>query len=248
MLNRKKLLCFSIALAVSCFRAETAEGGSHQQGVRGHLRGLKETPVTTLTWSQYSEWGIEEPQLHCTSPGAQYNHIVGDTGFNISSGVAHAHPPLACTAKKIWPNGYGYMTFTSGLRADESVAANFSDGLEEDEVWPVSGSKTSAFPDTLYYNMNFKPSWSIFYSWMYAEDGNEYGILMNARVAYGPDGWWIGSKDCKAYEDEKNSGLLSFKCKYWAYEGGDEDRYEPERHLLLTTGLNANSLNYSVLH
>ena len=219
------------------------------EDVQGHLRGLifrKAAPVTTLTWSQSSEWGVEMPELYCTSPGAQNNHIEGDAGFNISEGTSFADPPLACSAEKIWPYGFGYMSFTADLNADESVAANFTDGLEEDQVWHVSGSKPKPFPDTLYYNMNFEPSWSIFYSYMYASDSIEFGILKNARVAYGPDGWWIGSTDCETYEDDLNFGLLSFKCKYWAYTGSG-DRYMPERQLRLTTGLNVNYLNFSVV-
>ena len=201
----------------------------------------------TLTWSEFSEWGVEGPELHCRSPGAP-RYTVTTEGFNITSGAGYAKPPLSCTAEKKWPYGYGYMQFTAGTAASDSVAANFTHDLEDNQMWKVSGSSTtSSVPTELYYTMNFDPTESIIFQVMLASDDIGYYGMKDLKVAYGSDGWWLGSDKCATYTDEGNGGVTSFACDAYRWGPNEGLVLDPAKKLRLTYGLNVNQLNYSIV-
>ena len=245
--NARILLCVC-AFALGSYGAH-AKLRMESNKMQSHPRGLtfrKETPVNTLIWSQYSDYPIQSPELWCTSPGAPEDTVT-DAGFNISAGSAHANPPLTCSAKQDGPNGYGLMKFTAAVSIGESVVANFTYGLEVNQVWHASTPTTSgSFPEQLYFNMNFEPTWSTRYSYMVESHHNMFGIMKDLRVAYGPDGWWIGSNTCETYADQNNGGALSFKCDFYLYTG-EGDRYKADKKLRLTTGIDSNHLNFTVV-
>ena len=241
------LFCYALA---GCVANALARPGLHASvaNKNNHLRRLvkQETPVHTLTWSQFSEWGIEMPELRCTSPGAPRDTVTS-AGFNITTGAGYANPPLSCTAEKKWPYGYGYMQFTAVTAASEAVAANFTHDLEANQIWKVSRSTTDTLPTQLYYNMKFEPSWSIFYSVMLDSDDIGFYVMKDVKVAYGPDGWWLGSDKCRTFADTSTGGAISFKCDAYIYMGNSNIDFDPDKKLLLTYGLNANQLNFSIV-
>lgn len=249
-----KLLCLACVLVVCRCGAQTEQAVTSVGQSKGHLRARKlkpETPatiITRLTWRQGSQWGVKTQELYCTSPGSPHNHIEGNAGFNVSEGTSHATPPLACSAETQWPYGLGYMTFTTSLLPSWIIAANFTDGLEVDQMWHASGTRIGMelSPSALSYNMNFEPSWSILYSYMVSAETTEFGVLKHARVGYGPSGWWIGSKDCKTHKDDLNGGLL-FKCKVYGSTGSG-DKLMPDKTLFLTRIPDEGTFVYSVVN